>query len=235
MTRHEHRLRNRASRAGIIDAHLPEGVIEMPDTPMKDVVAARPALARDIAMPIARADSPLVDSRILTSLVAQSLHVETSWLRPIELPPSQQLRGAATIGRRAIGERKQRHLLLANVGDNPVVFIERVHQMPRHAPRPREPPHTFRASIARHDPDLRTKLPPPRNPRCNSHRAFYRYRHRAHRDDHEVSRHREIMDQRWEGTLDHLRPNQFAGRPGEVKFDIAADASRWKVRAEDHL
>src|SRR5260370_17298150 len=136
MTRHEHRLRNRASRAGIIDAHLPEGVIEMPDTPMKDVVAARPALARDIAMPIARADSPLVDSRILTSLVAQSLHVETSWLRPIELPPSQQLRGAATIGRRAIGDRKQRHPLLATAGDTPPAFLPPSHQPPPHPPHP---------------------------------------------------------------------------------------------------
>ena len=83
---HEDGFRHSTARTRSINAHLPGGVIEMPDAAMKDVVAARAADASDIAVPVTQPCASRVDARILTSLVAKSVCGETSWLAPIDFP-----------------------------------------------------------------------------------------------------------------------------------------------------
>src|SRR5882762_432186 len=120
---------------------------------MKNIAAARAADACDITMPITQARAALVDSRILASRVAQVLRCENSGLRPIELPASQILRGAASVGWRAIREWKRRNFLLADVHDNSVAVAERVHQVPRHTGRPGKPSDVLCIAFSRHDSD----------------------------------------------------------------------------------
>src|SRR5580704_8489950 len=100
---------------------------------MKNVVATGTADASDIAMPVVRSHAPLIDTRVLTSLIAQSLHTESAWLRPVDLPARQVLRGATMVCWRSVRKRKYRDLLLTDVHDNPVAFVERIHEMPHHA------------------------------------------------------------------------------------------------------
>ena len=86
-----------------------------------------------------------------------------------------------------------------------------------------------------HDPNMRAFLRLPRNQRRARHRPLDRHRHRAHRDDHKVSRHRKIMDQCRERPANHLRSNDLAGCVRDIKLDIAGDSPGRKIRKEKHL
>src|SRR5580658_2417920 len=75
---HEDGFGHGTARARSINAHVPGGVIEMPDAAMKDVVAARSSDAGDIAVLVTQPCAPRVDGWVLTSLVAKSGYGETS-------------------------------------------------------------------------------------------------------------------------------------------------------------
>src|SRR6266478_4135442 len=75
---------------------------------MKNIVASRAADACDVAVTILKAGAALVDTRVFASRITQFLDGENAGLRPIELPAGEVLRGAASVGRRSIGEGTQR-------------------------------------------------------------------------------------------------------------------------------
>src|SRR5258708_37877446 len=142
-------------------------------------------------MPVAASCAPFVDARVLASLVTQPLHREVTRLVPIEIPSREELRREPRVGGRTIGKRKQRHLLLTYIDENAIAFTERIHRMPRHTCRAAEPSDVLVSAVSRHNSDVRAFVGLPRDQRRASHRTFDRYCDGTHREDDEVSGHRE--------------------------------------------